>query len=220
VFNYSDHLGSSRALTDINGHPCYDADYYLFGAEKVITNTCSQHFKFADMYRDTETGLDHTWFRQYSSNTGRWVSPDPARGNPLNPQSWNRYAYVLNNPLNLTDRLGLTGNSAACLLAPRAMISGATSGCGGIYEGGSGGVSIDNGAPIPGGLFGEGGPGGGESAVECPGGVCSGFGTNANGDTAWVEFTATAGGVTGYYNPLDLANGIYEYGGQLYNSAN
>ena len=48
VFNYSDHLGSSRALTDVNGHPCYDADYYLFGAEKVITNSCSQHFKFAD----------------------------------------------------------------------------------------------------------------------------------------------------------------------------
>lgn len=33
---------------------------------------------------------------------GRWPSPDPAgiaAANPANPQSWNRYAYMLNNPL-------------------------------------------------------------------------------------------------------------------------
>jgi RHS repeat-associated protein len=57
--------------------------------------------------RDLESGLDHTWFRQYSCNTGRWLSPDVVRGTTINPQSWNRYAYVQNNPCNSTDPLGL-----------------------------------------------------------------------------------------------------------------
>jgi RHS repeat-associated protein len=62
------------------------------------------------MERDTETANDHTWFRGYEWNLGRWMSPDPAglaAADPSNPQSWNRYAYVLNNPTSLTDPLGL-----------------------------------------------------------------------------------------------------------------
>jgi len=40
---------------------------------------------------------------------GRWLSPDPAglgAVDPANPQTWNRYAYVGNNPLSLIDPLG------------------------------------------------------------------------------------------------------------------
>lgn len=50
-------------------------------------------------------------YREYPSIEGRWLTPDPAglaAVNPANPQSWNRYAYVLNNPLALVDPLGLT----------------------------------------------------------------------------------------------------------------
>jgi RHS repeat-associated protein len=59
---------------------------------------------------DSETSLDHTWFRQYSSQFARWTSPDPAglaAVDPSNPQSWNRYAYVGNNPMNSIDPSGL-----------------------------------------------------------------------------------------------------------------
>src|SRR5579884_1565491 len=38
---------------------------------------------------------------------GRWLAPDPVAGDISNPQSLNRYAYVLNNPTILTDPLGL-----------------------------------------------------------------------------------------------------------------
>jgi uncharacterized protein RhaS with RHS repeats len=38
---------------------------------------------------------------------GRWLSPDPVGGDPTNPQTLNRYAYVLNNPTTLTDPSGL-----------------------------------------------------------------------------------------------------------------
>jgi len=60
--------------------------------------------------RDSETSLDHTWFRQYASTQGRWTTPDPAGLAAVdftNPQSWNRYAFVINTPVNLIDPFGL-----------------------------------------------------------------------------------------------------------------
>jgi RHS repeat-associated protein len=59
-----------------------------------------------------EKGFDLWDFpaREYNWNQARWVTPDPAGINavdPTNPQSWNRYAYVLNNPLALIDPSGL-----------------------------------------------------------------------------------------------------------------
>jgi uncharacterized protein RhaS with RHS repeats len=41
---------------------------------------------------------------------GRWISPDPAgliAVDPANPQTWNRYAYVANNPMSAVDPTGL-----------------------------------------------------------------------------------------------------------------
>jgi RHS repeat-associated protein len=55
-------------------------------------------------------GQTHFTFRQYSPVQGRWTVPDPAglaAVDSTNPQSWNRYAYVLNNPLRNIDPTGL-----------------------------------------------------------------------------------------------------------------
>ena len=119
IFYYyvGDHLGTARLITNASGTVCYDADYAPFGQEIAYTNTCTQNYKFTGMERDTETGNDHTWFRGYEYNLGRWMSPDPAgraTANPTDPQSLNRYAYVTNNPLALTDPMGLD----ACQNAP------------------------------------------------------------------------------------------------------
>ncbi len=53
-------------------------------------------------------------FRLYSDGVGRWISPDPVGGSIFNPQSLNRYAYVLNNPTSFTDPLGLQGHRRGC----------------------------------------------------------------------------------------------------------
>jgi len=64
---------------------------------------------FTGKERDGETGLDYFGARYYGSAQGRFTSPDPllSSGRPWDPQSWNRYSYVLNNPLRYTDPLGL-----------------------------------------------------------------------------------------------------------------
>jgi RHS repeat-associated protein len=57
--------------------------------------------------RDSESELDNFGARYDSYNLGRFVSPDPVAGSTWNPQSLNKYSYVWNNPLKLTDPTGL-----------------------------------------------------------------------------------------------------------------
>lgn len=106
---YFGNVLGSAAITTATGSLCYDADFYPFGGELTFTNTCAQNYKFAGMERDSASGLDRTMFRQYSSDYGRWLSPDPYKGSydVNNPQSMNRYSYVMNNPTSFVDPLGL-----------------------------------------------------------------------------------------------------------------
>jgi len=65
---------------------------------------------FTSQERDAATGLDYFGARYMSAAQGRFTSPDPAgllAAKPGNPQSWNLYAYVLNNPLAYIDPNGL-----------------------------------------------------------------------------------------------------------------
>ena len=48
---------------------------------------------------------------------GRWLSPDPLAGDITNPQSLNRYAYVINNPTSAIDPPGLK-SQAPCVAPP------------------------------------------------------------------------------------------------------
>jgi RHS repeat-associated protein len=57
--------------------------------------------------RDAESGNDYFEARYFGSSMGRFLSPDPLGGDLTNPQSLNRYSYVLNNPLTNTDPTGL-----------------------------------------------------------------------------------------------------------------
>jgi RHS repeat-associated protein len=64
---------------------------------------------FTGMNQDTSPGLYDFPAREYETS-GRWPSPDPAgmaAVDPTNPQSWNRYAYVGNNPLAYIDPSGM-----------------------------------------------------------------------------------------------------------------
>jgi RHS repeat-associated protein len=73
--------------------------------------------RYTGKERDTESGLDYFGARYYGSSMGRFMSPDPLlnSGRPDNPQTWNRYTYVLNNPLRNVDPTGLYNLDAGCL---------------------------------------------------------------------------------------------------------
>jgi RHS repeat-associated protein len=77
-------------------------------AQTTTSGTDLDPYHYASLDYDTETTTDHAQLRQYNSTQGRWMMPDPYSGsyNFSNPQSMNRYAYVLNNPLSAVDPSG------------------------------------------------------------------------------------------------------------------
>ena len=86
--------------------------YFPFGQERTdITpaNAANDQEKFASYTRDGATGLDYADQRYYNNMLGRFMRPDPFGGSaqPAIPQSWNRYAYVGNDPANNFDPEGL-----------------------------------------------------------------------------------------------------------------
>jgi len=119
-----DFLGSSRAITTSTGTLCYDADFYPYGGERLITSTCAQNYEFEGKERDTETGNDDFGARYYTSRLGRWLSADwsaiPAPvpyANLTNPQTLNLYAMVRNNPETFADldgHLYCVGGTESC----------------------------------------------------------------------------------------------------------
>ena len=59
-------------------------------------------------------GLNHMNGRVEDAITGRFLSPDPHGINPYNTQSYNRYSYVGNNPMTLTDPTGFQQVKLVC----------------------------------------------------------------------------------------------------------
>ena len=80
--------------------------YAPFGEEETITG--ENQIKYGTYMRDGMTGLDYARHRYYSSVLGRFISPDPyVKCIRLdNPDSWNRYTYVENDPINNIDPNG------------------------------------------------------------------------------------------------------------------
>lgn len=87
-----------------------ESDYSPFGTEYVVTGSDPNRYKFTGKERDSETGLDYYGARYYGATSGRFLSADSQRialRHLMNPQKLNKYAYVLNNPLNAIDPDGL-----------------------------------------------------------------------------------------------------------------
>jgi RHS repeat-associated protein len=108
-FYFDDPLGTRRAQTDSQGVLEQTCQSLPYGDGETCAPTPTEHL-FTGKERDAESGLDYFGARYYGSSMGRFMSPDPA-GNSVadfsNPQSWNMYSYVLNNPLKYVDPTGL-----------------------------------------------------------------------------------------------------------------
>ena len=127
IYLTTDHLGSTRVVTDSSATPVAVArhDYRPFGEEISFNASNPRHGvpgyaqdagvrqEFTGKQRDAETGLDYFGARYMSGAQGRFTSVDPIV-HPANsqvgfeafisdPQRWNKYAYALNNTLKYVD---------------------------------------------------------------------------------------------------------------------
>ena len=103
-YYHTDHLGSTRLVTDDNRNIVSAVTYDPFG--ETCTEEGSENHLFNGKEKDA-TNLYYYGARYYDPDLGRFITRDPSGGDILMPQSLNRYTYCLNNPLNYVDPAGL-----------------------------------------------------------------------------------------------------------------
>ncbi len=121
---HSDHLGSPRLKTDASGAEFSRDWHFPFGASLMPSND-GVKLQFTGKEHDAETGLDYFGARHYDSVTGRFIRPDFEEGQPRaisharldNPQTWNKYAYTVNNPVRFIDPDGHCTDPLTCAFA-------------------------------------------------------------------------------------------------------
>ncbi len=110
---HRDHLGSVEAISNSSGvavayfsHDAWGQPRNADWTDSTGTNAAPGNLGFTGHEMIPEIGLVHMNGRVYDPNLGRFLSADPVLQAPGNQQSYNRYSYVLNNPLGFTDPTG------------------------------------------------------------------------------------------------------------------
>jgi RHS repeat-associated protein len=88
-----------------------------FGTENTETTQRDGDIRFTNYRRSEETGLDYAINRYYDPKLGRFIQTDPLSVGAFNvgdPESWNAYTYVLNDPVNRVDPFGLEEKVRPC----------------------------------------------------------------------------------------------------------
>lgn len=112
---HKDHLGSTNVVTDAAGNVVERMAYEPFGKRRYSNGVTDANGILVASSTDRgytghehmeEVGLINMNGRIYDPGLGRFMSADPFIQNPDNLQSYNRYSYVWNDPLNGTDPSG------------------------------------------------------------------------------------------------------------------
>ncbi|MFC4160901.1 RHS repeat-associated core domain-containing protein [Chitinimonas lacunae] len=108
---HPDHLGSPRAVSEPSSNKTlwrWESDAFGQGAANEDVDGDKRkfvyHLRFPGQYFDSESGLNYNYFRNYDSQTGRYLESDPIGLNG----GWNTYAYALNNSPLHSDPKGLS----------------------------------------------------------------------------------------------------------------
>ncbi len=108
-YRHPDWLGSSRLESSTTHAIIQSVAYDPYGVPYAQLSGGNGELSFTGQNKDT-AWLNYDFIdRQYDPTQGRWLSPDRAglaAVDPASPQSWNRYAYVMNNPLAMVDPFG------------------------------------------------------------------------------------------------------------------
>ncbi len=110
---HSDHLGSASALTKYSDGAIVGGSltrYTPFGSYRSGGPSQITDRAYTGQRENMDLGLYYYNARYYTPGIGRFLSADTLVPNPQNPQALNRYAYVLNRPLNFSDPTGHCAN--------------------------------------------------------------------------------------------------------------
>jgi RHS repeat-associated protein len=102
-FYEEDGLGSVTSLSSGAGALAQTYTFDSFGNQTASSGSLTNPFRYTARELDSETGLYFYRARYFDPQTGRFLSEDPVGFSVGN----NFYAYVLNNPVNLIDPVGL-----------------------------------------------------------------------------------------------------------------
>jgi RHS repeat-associated protein len=108
-FHHPDRLGT-RLVTSSQDGSCYEQVTLPFGVALEAESSGATNRRFTSYDRSSVTGLDYAVNRHYDPQQGRFTQVDPIGMKSVDltdPQSFNRYAYVQNDPVNFTDPSGL-----------------------------------------------------------------------------------------------------------------
>jgi len=113
---HEDPVTKSKRVTDGSGTVVSTIELDPWGGETTrSSNQAFQPKRFTTYERDADN-WDEAGARNYHAWWSRFAQPDPYDGsyNPTDPQSFNRYAYVQNDPVNFVDPSGLQMNAEFC----------------------------------------------------------------------------------------------------------
>ena len=123
---HRDHLGSPELITDQNAAVVARISYDAWGKRRnadwteATTNleeiTANSGYTGHESISDLGLGLVHMNGRVYDPELGRFLSADPFVQFDGDLQSYNRYSYVLNNPLRYTDPSGYIVETIAMIV--------------------------------------------------------------------------------------------------------
>ncbi|MFH1460771.1 MAG: RHS repeat-associated core domain-containing protein [Candidatus Omnitrophota bacterium] len=140
LYFHEDHLGSSNVITDSNGQVVQHVEYEPFG--KVILEEKDEelytNYKFTGKEWDASAELYFYSARYFDPDLCKFITPDSMVPYPDDPQSFNRYSYCDNNPVNYVDPSGHFFWAAALIGAAIGGITAAATG-GNVWQGMLGG---------------------------------------------------------------------------------
>jgi RHS repeat-associated protein/uncharacterized repeat protein (TIGR01451 family) len=112
-FHY-DALGSTRLLTDGSGAVTDAYAYHAYGELDELAsvlasaNAPATDYQYTGEQRDAGLGWYNLRERFFNPANGQFSSADSFEGSAAQPQSFNKYAYVHNDPANLADPSGMS----------------------------------------------------------------------------------------------------------------
>ena len=119
----SDHLGSTNVTANANGSLQSEMRYAPFGETRYTNGVTPSDYRYTGQLNQPELGLYYYVARWYDPQLGRFIQADTVVPDPGDAKAFDRYSYVINNPINLNDPSGHCYNftSSACIAYWQAM---------------------------------------------------------------------------------------------------